>query len=36
MLTLGETCLAFISPPGELTIIRFFSMDKAGYVFVQN
>jgi hypothetical protein len=28
MLTLEQTCLACISPLGELTIIRFFSMDR--------
>jgi hypothetical protein len=28
MVTLGYTCLAYISPPGELTIIQFLSMDK--------
>jgi hypothetical protein len=28
MLTLEHTCLACISPPGELTINLFFSMDK--------
>jgi hypothetical protein len=33
MLTLWQTCLAFISPPGELTVIRFFSMDKGRLCF---
>jgi hypothetical protein len=33
MLTLMKTCLACISLPGELTIIRFFSMDKGRLYF---
>jgi hypothetical protein len=33
MLTLEKTCLACISPPGEVTIIRFFSMDRGRLCF---